>query len=151
MKTNNTIVFLIQLCTRTRSVFFCGICILRSGYTTMSQNDYIQLIKTKNILCQPATKWPAIFSGNQYSNYSAFALETSVANSKQVNSQLILSGRTTIYDINVPATFGQSSANVPLFTICSNTNSRGNRVALLSTQAEVRPIRPVLKTNNVAC
>ena len=117
----------------------------------MSQNDYIQLIKTKNILCQPATKWPAIFSGSQYSDYSAFALETSVANSKQVNSQLISSGRTTIYDINVPNTFGQSSANVPLFTICSNTNSRGNRVALLSTQSEPRAPRPVQNKNTVSC
>jgi hypothetical protein len=117
----------------------------------MSQNDYIRLLRTRNTLCESASKWSPVLSEEQYTNYSAFTIETSVINSKQVNSELTPTGRTIIYEIDVPTTFGSNSSSQPLFTMCRNTNSRGNRKPLLASQAAVRPIRPVLKTDKVAC
>jgi len=117
----------------------------------MSQNDYIRLLRTRNTLCESATKWSPILSEDQYTNYAAFTLETSVKNSKQVNSELIPTGRTIIYEIEVANTFGSNSSSQPLFTMCYNTNRRGNRKPLLATQAAIRPARPVLKTEKVSC
>jgi hypothetical protein len=116
----------------------------------MSQNDYIRLLRTRNTLCESATKWSPILSEDQYTNYTAFSLETSIKNSKQVNSELIPSGRTIIYEIEVANTFGSNSSSQPLFTMC-NTNLRGNRKPLLATLAAIRPVRPVLKTEKVSC
>ena len=91
-------------------------------------------------LCE-LNKSPSVLNSQQYTQYKTFQLETSVINSKQINSQLTPSGRQIVYNMELDV-----SGN-PTFVLCNNTQARVNRMPLLYSQFLPRPLRPVLTVN----
>jgi len=76
----------------------------------MSQNDYIKLKKTLQIISTPI-EMPSVLESNNYTIYKGFIISTHVKNDKN-----------RIFGINV-----KNNNNVD-FNMCINTHSRDNRI-----------------------
>jgi hypothetical protein len=102
----------------------------------MSQSDYIQYKKTSTQL-RLYDETPVLQNGN-YISYKEHALENTIPTTKIIYNQLLPPTRSLIMGMEMA-----SRENCPQFPVCENTHLRANRVPMLSTQATVRPARPV--------
>ena len=87
----------------------------------MSQSDYIQFIKTADVLSNQKELSPVLTS-NSYTAYESYALETTIPNTKNSYSRLLPPTTRTIFDME------KKVSSCPTFTLCKNTNQRPNRV-----------------------
>lgn len=102
----------------------------------MSQSDYIQYKKTSTQL-KLYDESPVLENGN-YILYKEHSLENTIPMTKIIYNQLLPPGNALIMGMEM-----QSRNNCPQFPVCANTHLRANRVPMLSTQATVRPARPI--------
>jgi hypothetical protein len=86
----------------------------------MSQSDYIQFIRTADVL-KNQTKLPPVLTSNEYTDYESYALETTIPNTKHSFSRLLPTNSRTIFDMEKKVSL------CPTFQLCSNTNQRPNR------------------------
>jgi len=89
----------------------------------MSQSDYIQFIRTADVL-KNQTKLSPVLTSNEYTDYESYALETTITNTKNSFSRLLPPTdptRRTIFDMEKKVSL------CPTFQLCSNTNQRPNR------------------------
>ena len=105
----------------------------------MSQSDYIQHKKTSTVLKQ-ISKLPPVLSPREYSEYVGYALDKQVSNTKINYGKLIQSGYKRKFSMDLPHT-----TSCPDFIICTDTNTRSNRV--LRTISVPSPL-PLLKKND---
>ena len=84
----------------------------------MSQGDYIQLKKTKQVLTQQLSP---VISHEDYTSFKNYHLETTVDNAKNTFSRLLPASNTDIFDMEL------SVAECPTFLLCTNTHERTNR------------------------
>ena len=100
----------------------------------MSQSDYIQFIRTADLLKN--NEQPAVLTGQDYTTFEKYALETTVQNTKNSFSRLIPQNTTvfkTIFPNTDPVRLNISDMEIkvsscPTFKFCINTNTRPNRV-----------------------
>ena len=107
----------------------------------MSQSDYIKFVKTAQILQGEATtnrEVPPVLTPTDYTAFESYNLETTVSNTKITYSRLLLPTNKSIFDIE------KKVSTCPTFILCSNTNTRTNRV-LNSTQVPT----PTYRMNKV--
>jgi hypothetical protein len=95
----------------------------------MSQSDYIQYKKVANELRINETAdsvYPVdpVFNSRDYTDFKSYALETTVSNTKLNYNQLIPTGKKIIFNME------KNTSNCPTFPLCTNTNTRSNRVIL---------------------
>ena len=67
----------------------------------MSQSDYIQFIKTADVL-KNQTTLPPVLTSKEYTDYESYALETTITNTKNSFSRLLPPTdptRRTIFDM----------------------------------------------------
>jgi hypothetical protein len=95
----------------------------------MSQNDYIQLKRTTTVLksnqtnqSQKTKRLPPVLYPNDYTDFKSYNLETTVSNTKNTYSRLILASNKTIFNME------KNVSNCTTFPLCINTNQRVNRV-----------------------
>ena len=113
----------------------------------MSQSDYIEFLKTVDIL--GINKLDHILTGQDYISFERFALETTVLNTKNSFSRLLPQNTTTFNQIfpntdPVRIDVADMELKVPscaTFKLCTNTNTRPNRV-LNSVSLPVPTYRP---------
>ena len=89
----------------------------------MSQSDYIQFIKTADVL-KNQTTLPPVLTSKEYTDYESYALETTITNTKNSFSRLLPPTdptRRTIFDMEKKVSL------CPTFQLCTNTNQRPNR------------------------
>lgn len=87
----------------------------------MSQSDYIQFKKTAQVLKAPTELRP-VLDPSDYTDFKMYNLETTVTNTKNAFSRLVPSTNRYFFDIE------KKVSTCPTFTLCTNTNTRGNRV-----------------------
>ncbi len=100
----------------------------------MSQSDYIEFLKTTDIL--GINKLDHILSGQDYTTFERFALETTVPNIKNSFSRLLPQNTPTFKAIfpntdPVRVDVADMELKVPscaTFKLCTDTNNRPNRV-----------------------
>jgi hypothetical protein len=101
----------------------------------MSQCDYIEFIRTGDIL--GINKLDHILTGQDYTTFERFALETTVPNIKNSFSRLMPQNTPTFQAIfpntdpvrvDVFDMEKKVSTTCPTFKLCNNTNTRPNRV-----------------------
>jgi hypothetical protein len=102
----------------------------------MSQSDYIKLLKTTEVLRNG--KLPSVLTPEYYTAFETYNLETTVPNTKNSYSRLQQSGYQTIFGME------KKVSGCPTFAMCTNTNTRPNRV-LHSAQIP----RPIYRMNKV--
>ena len=91
----------------------------------MAQSDYIQFIKTADILQNQKENLSPVLTQREYTAYENYALETTIQNTKQCFSRLLPPTdptRITIFDMEKKVSL------CPTFQLCKNTNQRPNRV-----------------------
>jgi hypothetical protein len=88
----------------------------------MSQSDYINFKKTSLILKNNLNKLPSVLTPELYTAFTNYNLETTVPNTKNSYSRLLLGGKRNFLGIE------KNVASCPTFTLCKNTNTRANRV-----------------------
>lgn len=86
----------------------------------MSQSDYIKLKKTTMVLKNK--ELPPILDPSSYTDFVQYNLETTVTNTKNSYSRLLLNGNKNILDME------KKVSSCPTFPLCVNTNTRTNRV-----------------------
>jgi hypothetical protein len=100
----------------------------------MSQSDYIQFIKTADLLKN--NKQSPVLTEQDYTTFEKYALETTVQNTKNSFSRLIPQN-TTVFKTIFPNTdpvrlnivdMEKKVSSCPTFKLCINTNTRPNRV-----------------------
>lgn len=100
----------------------------------MSQSDYIQFIRTADIL--KTNELPAVLSEQAYIDFEKYTLETTIQNTKQSFSRLLpqsTSPFTTVFPNTDPSRANifdmeKKISTCPTFIMCKNTNTRPNRV-----------------------
>jgi len=95
----------------------------------MSQSDYIQFKKTAIVLKND--ELPAVLNPTDYTSFESYNLETTVQNTKNTYSRLVLSGNKQIFDME------KKVSGCATFPLCTNTNLRANRV--LNTGPKILP------------
>lgn len=103
----------------------------------MSQSDYIRHKKVSNEL-KYQSDLPPVLQTNDYIEFKEYALENTIQNTKINYNQLIPSNTYIVYGMEKKPT------NCPTFTLCSNTQSRPNRVPIIQGYSSVRPSRPLI-------
>ena len=88
----------------------------------MSQSDYINFKKTSLILKNNLNKLPSVLTPELYTDFTQYNLETSILNTKNSYSRLLLGGKRNFLGIE------KNVASCPTFTLCKDTNTRTNRV-----------------------
>ena len=118
----------------------------------MSQSDYIQFIKTTDILGIKNMKdLPAVLTGQDYTSFEKFALETTVQNTKNSFSRLLPQNTSTFQSVfpntdPVRTDIVDMELKVPscaTFKLCKDTNTRPNRV--LNSVNRPTPTRKLIK------
>jgi hypothetical protein len=115
----------------------------------MSQSDYINFKNTSFQL--KLQKLAPVLSSNQYRKFSNYYLENTITNNKLTYNQLVQPNKQMVFGME------KTTTSCPIFTLCSNTNTRLNRGLLSGTQITPKPIRPliikrdILKTNMCKC
>jgi hypothetical protein len=117
----------------------------------MSQSDYIKYKKVSREL--KINKLNPILDSQEYIDYKQYALEnttptrpnyvynggtSTTTNGKLSYNQLVPANKKIIFGIERSRT-----TTCPTFTLCTNTNQRTNRRALLQPQIDPRPLRPL--------
>jgi hypothetical protein len=92
-----------------------------SAYDIMSQSDYIQLKKNITTL-KSLNEFQPVLDPETYTDFAAYNLETTVSNTKNAYSRLLPTGKKYIFNIE------KKVSTCPTFTLCTNTNTRANRV-----------------------
>ena len=87
----------------------------------MSQSDYIRFKKTAQVLKAP-TKLLPVLDHSDYTAFTTYNLETTITNTKNAFSRLLLPANKYFFDIE------KKVSTCPTFTLCVNTNTRENRV-----------------------
>jgi len=87
----------------------------------MSQSDYILYKKTQQVLKEQNKLSPVIMS-KDYTEYSKYAVETTISNTKLKYSKLVPPNKVDVLDMEKTIT------NCPTFVLCKNTDQRPNRV-----------------------
>jgi hypothetical protein len=115
----------------------------------MSQSDYIQFIKTTDIL--GINKLDRILSEQDYTIFEKFALETTVQNTKNSFSRLLPQNTTqfkTVFPNTDPVRTDIADMELKIpscatFKLCKDTNTRPNRV--LNSVNRPTPTRKFIK------
>lgn len=98
---------------------------------------------TQNITYQQ----PAVFTASDYENYKQYSLENQFQNTKPVLNRITLSGNTVIFDME------KNISGCPTIQMCSNTQTRNNRIPLSKVYFDPVPqplnIRQRNKNNNL--
>jgi hypothetical protein len=105
----------------------------------MSQSDYIQYKKTKQVL-KDQTKLSKILDTKGYTMFETYKIATTVPNTKLRYSRLIPYSTTSIFNMDVQIN------NCPTFILCNNTDGRPNRV--LNTTSLPIPTYKLNKIND---
>lgn len=108
----------------------------------MSQSDYIKHKKASAVL-KEVSKLSPVLSPNDYNEYVGYALDKQVSNTKINYSKLVQSGYKRKFSMDLPHT-----SSCPNFIICTDTNTRANRVPLSTVYYEPR-VKPLLKKNSI--
>ena len=87
----------------------------------MSQSDYIKLLKTTTMVGD-IKRLPSVLEPKDYTTFESYNLETTVSNTKNSYSRLQQTGYKKIFDME------KKVSACPTFTLCTNTNTRTNRV-----------------------
>ena len=107
----------------------------------MSQSDYIKYKRVASILKMEAVQTDhhelaPVLSGQEYTDYKQYDIETNVVNvltlyneSKNLATQNIIFGMT------------MTKEHCPVFKLCSDTNTRPNRIPLSEAYITPRPQR----------
>ena len=93
----------------------------------MSQSDYITHKKNAQIL-QSQTDLEPVLSSQDLINYKKFALNNTIKSSNITYNQLRLNNKQTIYGMEM----SNDICNNPEFVVCTNTNTRPNRVITMT-------------------
>ena len=88
----------------------------------MSQSDYINFKKTSLILKNNLNKLPSVLTPELYTAFTKYNLETTVSNTKNSYSRLLLGDKKYFLEIE------KNVASCPTFILCNNTNNRINRI-----------------------
>lgn len=88
----------------------------------MSQSDYINFKRTSSILKNNFNKLPSVLTAELYTAFTQYNLETTVPNTKNSYSRLLLGGKINFLGIE------KNVASCPTFILCKDTNTRANRV-----------------------
>jgi hypothetical protein len=104
----------------------------------MSQSDYIRYKKNGTILKQQS-KLPAVLEPEDLTEFKEYSLENTIFNTKIQYNQLIPANKVVVYGME------RTPTSCPTFAVCSNTNSRTNRVLSSGTLYATVPPRPVYK------
>jgi hypothetical protein len=95
----------------------------------MSQSDYIERKKISTRLAGISKTpintgdFPSVLNSQEYTSYSQYQIANTVLNTKTTPNELVCPNHQIIFNMEVLA-----SNNCPSFTLCSNTNTRRNRV-----------------------
>jgi len=79
----------------------------------MSQSDYIQFIRTADVL-KNQTKLPPVLTSNEYTDYESYALETTIPNTKHSFSRLLPTNSRTIFDMEKKSLYVLLSNYAPI-------------------------------------
>lgn len=88
----------------------------------MSQSDYLQFKKTSFMLKNSLKKLPSVLTPELYTAFTKYNLETTVMNTKNAYSRLLMGGKKYFLDME------KNVASCPTFILCKNTDTRANRV-----------------------
>ena len=88
----------------------------------MSQSDYINFKKTSLILKNNLNKLPSVLTPELYTAFTKYNLETTVSNTKNSYSRLLLGGKKYFLEIE------KNVASCPTFILCKDTHTRANRI-----------------------
>lgn len=103
----------------------------------MSQGDYIKLKKVATQIKNQG--FSPVLSSQNYTEYAAYTMKKDIVNTKPILNQLTLSGNQIVNDME------RKMTNCSVFTMCKNTNTRGNRVALIGPYITPKPLRPLMR------
>ena len=92
----------------------------------MSQSDYLKYkrVSTRLRVDNDTAKQPPVFPSKTLTQNQQYALTNSITNTKPRYNQLVPSGRQPVFGMEKTVT------NCPTFPVCTNTNSRTNRVPM---------------------
>jgi hypothetical protein len=114
----------------------------------MSQGDYIRLKNIKTRLCSPQGRLQPVLSSQDYTDFAAFSIESTVVNTLPTNTSIVLDSEFRIFDI--PQAHPE---DFPTFALCNNTNNRPNRVKNPKNESclgIINPSRPLTKYQQAA-
>lgn len=95
----------------------------------MSQSDYIAHKKNAQIL-QRQTNLEAVLSSQDLTNYKKFAFNNTIKSTNITHNQLRLKNKQRIYNMEM----SNDTCNNPEFIVCTNTNTRPNRVITMTDE-----------------
>jgi len=111
----------------------------------MSQSDYIRYKKLSNQLLE-VNKLDPILNSQDYTNFKQYYLESNIINTNPKINNLVLSGYTTIFNMN------KIIDHCPIynFKMCNHTQTRPNRLVSTSRRIEAyetdhSPIKVIIK------